>query len=143
MVVRVQAKYDYNSGHEDDLVFLAGQAITVTEEVDKEWFSGEYIDARGIMHQGMFPRNFVIPMTPERSQSIPGADRDMEKEKTRGKKVIEREGQQAKERITRKEPLGREVTAPIVSQVKNESAKESNPQDSQPHSMVCSGYKLM
>ena len=138
-MVRVQAKYDYNSGHEDDLVFLAGQAITVTEEVDKEWFSGEYVDARGIMHQGMFPRNFVIPMTPEQGQTVPGADRDMEKEKTRGKRIIEREDQQAKEKTTRKEPLGREVASLIGSQVKNESAKESNPQDSQPHSTVCSG----
>jgi myosin tail region-interacting protein MTI1 len=62
MRMQVRAKYDYNSGHEDDLAFAAGQQITVTEEVDKEWYSGEYRDVNGVIHQGMFPRNFVTKL---------------------------------------------------------------------------------
>ena len=60
MAKEVKAKYDYNSGHEDDLSFTAGQMITILEEVDDEWYNGEYHDAQGKRHQGMFPRNFVV-----------------------------------------------------------------------------------
>jgi hypothetical protein len=59
MAREVKAKYDYNSGHEDDLSFTAGQIITVTEEVDEEWYNGQYFDSQRKLHQGMFPRNFV------------------------------------------------------------------------------------
>lgn len=65
MAIQVKAKYDYNSGHEDDLSFSAGQVINVTEEVDEEWYNGEYHDNNGKQHQGMFPRNFVTLHTPE------------------------------------------------------------------------------
>jgi hypothetical protein len=60
MTKEVKAKYDYNSGHEDDLSFTAGQIITILEEVDDEWYSGEYHDGQGKRHRGMFPRNFVV-----------------------------------------------------------------------------------
>lgn len=62
MPLEVKAKFDYNSGHEDDLSFTAGQVIKVTEEVDDEWYNGEYVDNRGSLRQGMFPRNFVVPI---------------------------------------------------------------------------------
>jgi len=65
MPLEVRAKYDYNSGHEDDLSFAAGQVITITEEVDEEWYSGQYEDSAGTLQLGMFPRNFVTVMTPE------------------------------------------------------------------------------
>jgi myosin tail region-interacting protein MTI1 len=55
----VKAKFDYNSRHEDDLSFSAGQVITVLEEVDDEWYNGEYTGKDGKHHEGMFPRNFV------------------------------------------------------------------------------------
>ena len=60
MAIEVKAKYDYNSGHEDDLSFAVGQIITVLEEVDDEWYNGEYVDSEGRRLQGMFPRNFVV-----------------------------------------------------------------------------------
>jgi myosin tail region-interacting protein MTI1 len=65
----VKGKYDYDSGHEDDLSFNAGQIIIVTEEVDEEWYQGEYIDDEGRQRQGMFPRNFVVPLKPRTNAS--------------------------------------------------------------------------
>jgi hypothetical protein len=55
----VKAKYDYNSGHEDDLSFASGQMINIIGEEDDEWYNGEYVGSDGKHHQGMFPRNFV------------------------------------------------------------------------------------
>lgn len=63
MAIEVKAKYEYNSGHEDDLSFTVGQIITVIEEVDEEWYNGAYVDSQGKRHQGMFPRNFVTATT--------------------------------------------------------------------------------
>ena len=74
MAKEVKAKYDYNSGHEDDLFFTAGQIITVTEEVDEEWYNGQYTDSQGKLHQGMFPRNFVtVPPKPSPAPPPPAA----------------------------------------------------------------------
>jgi hypothetical protein len=70
MAKEVKAKYDYNSGHEDDLFFTAGQIITVTEEVDEEWYNGQYTDTQGRRRQGMFPRNFVTVL-PKQSPAPP------------------------------------------------------------------------
>ncbi|KAI9704884.1 MAG: hypothetical protein M1836_006664 [Candelina mexicana] len=66
---RVKAVFDYSSPHEDDLNFTIGQIITVTEEEDSDWYSGEYFDASGNKRDGIFPRNFVEryePATPPR-----------------------------------------------------------------------------
>jgi len=81
MRLEVKGKYDYNSGHEDDLSFNAGQIIAVTEEVDDEWYQGEYTDGEGHLHQGMFPRNFVIPLKTRSasagtSSSVSGLEQD-------------------------------------------------------------------
>ncbi len=57
--------YEYSSSHEDDLNFPSGQIITVTEEEDTDWYSGEYIDASGATKSGIFPRNFVERYEPE------------------------------------------------------------------------------
>lgn len=70
MAIEVKAKYDYNSGHEDDLSFSAGQVIIIIEEVDEEWYNGEYVDGHGKRHQGMFPRNFVVAI-PSHSNIVP------------------------------------------------------------------------
>jgi myosin tail region-interacting protein MTI1 len=59
MGLEVKAKWPYNSGHKDDLSFNAGQVIAVVEEVDDEWYSGEYTDSQGHVYRGIFPRNFV------------------------------------------------------------------------------------
>lgn len=69
----MKGKYDYNSGHEDDLSFNAGQIIIVTEEVDEEWYQGEYTDTEGHQRRGMFPRNFVVPSKPRISTVASGA----------------------------------------------------------------------
>ncbi|EFX05355.1 sh3 domain containing protein [Grosmannia clavigera kw1407] len=61
---KVKAIYEYSSAHDDDLKFPVGQIITVTEEEDDEWFSGEYTDDSGVHHEGIFPRNFVEKYEP-------------------------------------------------------------------------------
>ena len=83
MAKEVKAKYDYNSGHEDDLSFNVGQTIVVTEEVDEEWFNGQYIDSEGHLRRGMFPRNFVtIPPKPSSALPPPAAKQDTAKDAT-------------------------------------------------------------
>lgn len=62
---KVKAVYDYNSPHEDDLSFLNGQIITVTEVEDDDWYVGEYTDASGLNKDGLFPKNFVETYEPE------------------------------------------------------------------------------
>lgn len=64
MSFKVKALYEYASGHDDDLPFGIGQIITVTEEVDGDWYSGEYIDDAGTKQEGMFPCNFVEKYEP-------------------------------------------------------------------------------
>ncbi|KAK9461917.1 uncharacterized protein V1516DRAFT_673308 [Lipomyces oligophaga] len=56
---KVKAVYEYLSDHPDDLSFPASQIITVTNQEDSEWFSGRYFDAAGVLHEGLFPQNFV------------------------------------------------------------------------------------
>lgn len=60
----VKALFEYSSAHEDDLQFDVGQIITVTEEDDEEWYTGEYVDESGNKHEGIFPRNFVEKYEP-------------------------------------------------------------------------------
>lgn len=61
---KVKAVYEYTSPHEDDLHFPNGQIITVTEEEDDDWYSGEYVDANGVKQEGIFPKNFVEKYEP-------------------------------------------------------------------------------
>ena len=61
---KVKAVFEYTSDHDDDLPFPLGQIITVLEEEDADWYSGEYVDDVGIKHEGMFPRNFVERFEP-------------------------------------------------------------------------------
>lgn len=62
---KVKAVYEYTSPHEDDLHFPNGQIITVTEEEDDDWYSGEYVDTEGVKQEGIFPRNFVEKYEPQ------------------------------------------------------------------------------
>lgn len=62
---KVKAVYEYTSPHEDDLHFPNGQIITVTEEEDDDWYSGEYVDNEGVKQEGIFPRNFVEKYEPQ------------------------------------------------------------------------------
>jgi hypothetical protein len=61
---RVKAIYEYTSPHEDDLHFPNGQIITVTEEEDDDWYTGNYVDASGVRQEGIFPKNFVEKYEP-------------------------------------------------------------------------------
>lgn len=64
MSFKVKAIYEYSSPHEDDLQFPVGQVITVIEEEDADWYTGEYVDDAGAKHEGIFPRNFVEKYEP-------------------------------------------------------------------------------
>ncbi|KAH0831600.1 hypothetical protein AYO21_01801 [Fonsecaea monophora] len=61
---KVKAIFEYRSDEPDDLNFDNGQIITVTEEEDADWYTGEYVDASGEKLQGLFPRNFVEKYEP-------------------------------------------------------------------------------
>jgi hypothetical protein len=62
---KVKAVYEYASPHEDDLPFPEGQIITVVALEDADWYEGEYTDASGGKHAGLFPKNFVERYEPE------------------------------------------------------------------------------
>lgn len=70
---KVKAVYEYRSDEPDDLNFENGQIITVTDEEDDDWYTGEYVTADGTKKDGIFPRNFVekyepaIPSRPTRA----------------------------------------------------------------------------
>jgi hypothetical protein len=61
---KVKASYPYESAHDDDLKFPAGQIITVTREEDADWYEGEYTDGSGSFQTGLFPKNFVEKYEP-------------------------------------------------------------------------------
>lgn len=61
---RVKAVYEYASPHDDDLHFPNGQIITVTEDDEEDWYTGNYVDASGVTQEGIFPRNFVEKYEP-------------------------------------------------------------------------------
>ncbi|KAK5080606.1 assembly of actin patch protein [Lithohypha guttulata] len=70
---KVKAVYEYKSEEPDDLNFENGQIITVTEDDDPDWYTGDYISSAGQKLEGIFPRNFVekyepaIPTRPARA----------------------------------------------------------------------------
>lgn len=64
MSFKVKALYEYSSPHDDDLQFGVGQIITVTEEEEEDWYTGEYVDESGAKQEGIFPRNFVEKYEP-------------------------------------------------------------------------------
>ncbi|KAI0379121.1 hypothetical protein F5Y04DRAFT_283207 [Hypomontagnella monticulosa] len=58
---KVKVIYDYTpeDDDEDELTLKVGQVIDVTDEVDMNWYSGEYVDESVTKKEGIFPRNFV------------------------------------------------------------------------------------
>lgn len=62
---KVKAVYEYTSEEPDDLSFPVGQVITITEEIDADWYEGEYTDVTGTKKSGIFPNNFVEKYEPE------------------------------------------------------------------------------
>lgn len=78
---KVRAIFEYTSPHEDDLHFQDGQIITVTEDDEEDWYTGEYVDASGVRQEGIFPRNFVEkyePTAPPRPTRSSRPKRDAE-----------------------------------------------------------------
>lgn len=63
--LKVKAVYEYTSEEPDDLSFPVGQIISITEEIDADWYEGEYTDATGVKRSGIFPNNFVEKYEPE------------------------------------------------------------------------------
>lgn len=61
---KVKAVYDYQSEEPDDLKFPTGQIITVTDDSDEDWYTGQYTSASGDKLEGLFPRNFVEKYEP-------------------------------------------------------------------------------
>ncbi|OTB11020.1 hypothetical protein K445DRAFT_28856, partial [Daldinia sp. EC12] len=55
----VKAAHDYTSDYAEDLSFRVGQVITVTNDNEVEWYTGEYLDEFGMKRWGIFPRNLV------------------------------------------------------------------------------------
>lgn len=53
-IVRVRALYDYTAREPDDLEFKAGDIITVTESIHKDWWKGSLAGKIGV-----FPVNYV------------------------------------------------------------------------------------
>ncbi|ESN92542.1 hypothetical protein HELRODRAFT_69259, partial [Helobdella robusta] len=52
---KVIALYDFQSEHQGDLNFRAGEVINVLKEVDDDWLLGNIHNQTGI-----FPKNFVF-----------------------------------------------------------------------------------
>lgn len=61
---KVKAVYEYKSEEPDDLTFENGQIITVIEDDDPDWYTGEYTSSDGQKSEGIFPRNFVEKYEP-------------------------------------------------------------------------------
>ncbi|KAK6952116.1 hypothetical protein Daesc_006648 [Daldinia eschscholtzii] len=55
----VKAAHDYTSDYAEDLSFRVGQIITVTNDNEVDWYTGEYLDEFGMKKWGIFPRNLV------------------------------------------------------------------------------------
>lgn len=49
-----RAIHDFQGEHEDDLSFVVGNEIRITERLDKDWLKGEFSGKSGI-----FPASFV------------------------------------------------------------------------------------
>lgn len=85
---KVKAVFEYRSDEPDDLNFENGQIITVIEDDDADWYTGEYVDTAGQKVDGIFPRNFVekyepvIPSRPARAPRRPVQPEAVEAEPT-------------------------------------------------------------
>lgn len=78
---KVKAVFEYISPHDEDLNFPEGQIITVTEDDEEDWYTGEYVDATGVKKEGIFPRNFVEkfePTAPPRPTRAPRPKKETE-----------------------------------------------------------------
>jgi hypothetical protein len=110
---KVKAVYEYTSPHEDDLHFPNGQIITVTEEEDDDWYSGEYLDASGVKQEGIFPRNFVEkyePTAPPRPtrQSRPKKEAEPAPEPTQPSEPVHEEEPEPEPEPVQEPPAARE-----------------------------------
>ncbi|KAK2624442.1 hypothetical protein QTJ16_006392 [Diplocarpon rosae] len=78
---KVKAIYEYTSPHDDDLHFPLDQIITVTDVEDDDWYNGNYVDASGVLQEGIFPKNFVErfePTAPPRPTRAPRPKKEVQ-----------------------------------------------------------------
>ncbi|OAF65852.1 GRB2-related adapter protein [Intoshia linei] len=54
----VRADYDFKAQEADELELKTGLYVTVVENRDKDWWTGEY-EHKGKYHRGIFPRSYV------------------------------------------------------------------------------------
>lgn len=93
--------FEYSSQIEEDLNFPEGQIITVTEDDEEDWYTGEYVDAMGVKKEGIFPRNFVEkyePTAPPRPIRAPRAKKEVEPPPAAASEPVSQP-------LSRKEPL--------------------------------------
>ena len=109
---KVKAVYEYRSQEPDDLNFDLGQIITVTDDQEEDWYTGEFVNATtGGKADGIFPRNFVekyepaIPSRPARTPKRPAAPEPAVDELTPPKAV-------EPEPTPEPEPKGAEIEPP-------------------------------
>lgn len=121
---KVKAIYEYTSPHEDDLHFPNGQIITVVDEEDEDWYSGEYVDAEGVKQEGIFPRNFVEKYEP---QAPPRPVRS-----ARPKKEAEPAAQAPPEPAVKSEPAPAREPAVVAASVVVKQIAEPEPLKAEP-----------
>lgn len=63
VICRVRALYAFRAENDGDLEFPKGEIISVTEEIDENWWSGEIQEDDGTIKKGIFPVNYVEKLT--------------------------------------------------------------------------------
>ncbi|KAL2443371.1 SH3 domain-containing protein C23A1.17 [Exophiala dermatitidis] len=151
---KVKAVFDYKSEEPDDLNFENGQIITVTDEEDADWYTGEYVNAAGEKLEGIFPKNFVekyepaIPTRPARApRRVPvvpeASDQKAEGSTLQHESQVAEENpeaagpseiQQEEEQGRAKEPESRSVEAPETTVAVSKAPEpESAAPEAEPH----------
>lgn len=75
---RVRALYAFKAENSGDLEFPKGEIISVTEEIDENWWSGEIQEDDGSIRKGIFPVNYVEKLTNVPSDNAKGTSSDIE-----------------------------------------------------------------
>ncbi|KAK7057809.1 SH3 domain-containing protein [Favolaschia claudopus] len=59
----VRAAWDFKGEYQDELDFKAGDIIAVTDTSDKDWWSGELLEAsKRVPGKHLFPCNYTEPV---------------------------------------------------------------------------------
>lgn len=74
ILCRVRSLYAFKAENDGDLDFAKGEIISVTEEIDENWWSGEIQEDDGRIRKGIFPVNYVEKVSnvpTEKAEDIP------------------------------------------------------------------------